>query len=110
VLTLATFAAVTAETLPVGLLPVIARDLGTSETRVGLLVSAYAVVVATASLPLTALLGRWSRRRALTALLLAYAVGNAVFSATGDYLWPWPPACWPAWRTPASSRSRSAPR
>jgi predicted MFS family arabinose efflux permease len=85
VLTLATFAAVTAETLPVGLLPVIARDLGTSETRVGLLVSAYAVVVAAASLPLTALLGRWSRRRALTALLLAYAVGNAVFAGTGDY-------------------------
>jgi predicted MFS family arabinose efflux permease len=85
VLTLATFAAVTAETLPVGLLPVIARDLGTSETRVGLLVSAYAVVVATASLPLTALLGRWPRRRALTALLLAYAAGNAVFAVTDEY-------------------------
>jgi predicted MFS family arabinose efflux permease len=85
VLTLATFAAVTAEMLPVGLLPMIARDLGTSETRVGLLVSAYAVVVAAASLPLTALLGRWPRRRALTALLLCYAVGNGVFAVTSNY-------------------------
>jgi DHA1 family inner membrane transport protein len=85
VLTLATFAAVTAEMLPVGLLPMIARDLDTSETRVGLLVSAYAVVVALGSLPLTALLGRWSRRRALTALLLTYAVGNGVFAVTSDY-------------------------
>ena len=85
VLTLAVFAAVTAEMLPVGLLPSIARDLGTSEGRVGLLVSAYAVVVAAASLPLTALLARWSRRRALTGLLVTYAVGNAVFAATSDY-------------------------
>ncbi|MBB3674752.1 putative MFS family arabinose efflux permease [Modestobacter versicolor] len=85
VLTVATFAAVTAETLPVGLLSMIARDLGTTEPRVGLLVSAYAVVVAVASLPLTALLGRWPRRRALTGLLLAYAVGNAVFAATDSY-------------------------
>ncbi|PZA18873.1 MFS transporter, partial [Modestobacter versicolor] len=84
-LTVATFAAVTAETLPVGLLSMIARDLGTTEPRVGLLVSAYAVVVAVASLPLTALLGRWPRRRALTGLLLAYAVGNAVFAATDSY-------------------------
>ena len=85
VLTLATFAAVTAETLPVGLLPMIAADLDTTESRVGLLVSAYAVVVAVASLPLTALIARWPRRRALVVLLVVYAVGNAVFAATGEY-------------------------
>ena len=85
VLTLATFAAVTAETLPVGLLPMIATDLGTTESRVGLLVSAYAVVVAVVSLPLTALVSRWPRRRALVALLVVYAVGNAVFAATSHY-------------------------
>lgn len=85
VLTVAMFAAVTAETLPVGLLPMIARDLSTSESQVGLLVSAYAVVVAVASLPLTALLARWPRRRALTVLLLGYAAGNAIFAVTSDY-------------------------
>lgn len=85
VLVLATFAAVTAETLPVGLLPMIARDLSTTESRVGLLVSAYAVVVAVASLPLTALMARWPRRRALAALLTTYAAGNAVFAVTDDY-------------------------
>lgn len=85
VLTLATFAAVTAETLPVGLLPMIARGLSTDESRVGLLVSAYAVVVAVMSLPLTALLARWSRRPALAVLLVAYAVGNAAFATTSSY-------------------------
>jgi DHA1 family inner membrane transport protein len=84
-LTLATFAAVTAETLPVGLLSMIAADLSTTESRVGLLVSAYAVVVAVASLPLTALLARWPRRWALTGLLVTYAVGNALFAATDSY-------------------------
>ena len=85
VLTTATFAAVTAEMLPVGLLPMIARDLSSTESRVGLLVSAYAVVVAAASLPLTALLARWPRRWALTGRPVTYAVGNAVFAATGVY-------------------------
>lgn len=85
VLTLATFAAVTAETLPVGLLPSIARGLSTDESRVGLLVSAYAVVVAVMSLPLTAVLARWPRRQALAVLLGAYAVGNALFAVTSSY-------------------------
>jgi len=85
VLVVATSAAVTAETLPVGLLPMIARDLSVSESRVGLLVSAYAVVVAVASLPLTALLARFPRRRALTGLLTTYAVGTALLAVTSDY-------------------------
>jgi len=70
----AVFAAITTEVLPVGLLPVISRDLGTSESNVGLLVSAYAVVVALGSIPLAALLARWPRRGVLCALLTIYAV------------------------------------
>src|ERR1700753_640478 len=69
VLAAAVFAAICTEVLPVGLLPQISHDLGTSQSRVGLLVSAYAVVVAVGSIPLTALLTRWPRRRVLCGLL-----------------------------------------
>lgn len=84
-LALGVFAAVTSEVLPVGLLPAIGESLHADEASVGLLVSVYAVVVAGASLPLTGLLARWPRRRALWVLLVAYAVGNAVFALADDY-------------------------
>ncbi len=81
----AVFAAITTEVLPVGLLPVISRDLGTSESNVGLLVSAYAVVVALGSIPLAALLARWPRRGVLCVLLTIYALSNAVMAVADDY-------------------------
>lgn len=81
----AVFAAITTEVLPVGLLPVISRDLATSESNVGLLVSAYAVVVALGSIPLAAWLARWPRRTVLCALLTIYALSNAVMAVADDY-------------------------
>lgn len=81
----AVFAAITTEVLPVGLLPVISRDLRTSESNVGLLVSAYAVVVAIGSIPLAALFSRWPRRGVLCALLAIYALSNALLAVAGDY-------------------------
>jgi DHA1 family inner membrane transport protein len=85
VLALTAFAAVTTEILPVGLLPSISASLGTSESRVGLLVSAYAVVVALFSVPLTALTVRWPRRRVLCGVMIAYAVSNVVMAVSGTY-------------------------
>jgi DHA1 family inner membrane transport protein len=79
------FAAITTEVLPVGLLPVISHDLGTSESRTGLLVSAYAIVVAIGSIPLAALAARWPRRRVLCVLLAMYALSNAVMASADDY-------------------------
>ncbi len=81
----AVFAAITTEVLPVGLLPIISRDLRTSESNVGLLVSAYAVIVAVGSVPLAALAARWPRRRVLCVLLGTYALSNAVMASTDDY-------------------------
>jgi predicted MFS family arabinose efflux permease len=85
VMAAAVFAANTTEVLPVGLLPIISHDLGTSESRTGLLVSAYAVVVAAASIPLAALVARWPRRLVLCALLAGYALSNAIMASTDDY-------------------------
>ncbi|MDQ2846063.1 MAG: MFS transporter [Actinomycetota bacterium] len=81
----AVFAAICTEVLPVGLLPQISRGLQTSESRVGLLVSAYAVVVAIGSIPLTALVARWPRRHVLCTLLCLYALSNAALASTNNY-------------------------
>jgi MFS transporter, DHA1 family, inner membrane transport protein len=81
----ATFAAVTTEMLPVGLLPSISQGLHVSESQVGLLVSGYAAVVAVGSIPMAALLERLPRRPVLAVLLAAYAASNAVFAASGSY-------------------------
>jgi DHA1 family inner membrane transport protein len=80
-----TFAAVTTEMLPVGLLPSISAGLGVSESKVGLLVSGYAAVVAVGSIPMAALLERLPRRPVLAVLLASYAASNAVFAASGSY-------------------------
>ncbi len=81
----ATCAAVTTEMLPVGLLPSIGQGLHTSESRVGLLVSGYAAVVAVASVPMAAALQRLPWRPVLAVLLLTYGIGNAVFAASSSY-------------------------
>ena len=85
VLAVAVFAAITTEVLPVGLLTVMSTDLHTTESRVGLLVSAYAVVVAFASLPLAALLSRWRKKPVLAGLLCGYAVSNLILISADDY-------------------------
>lgn len=85
VLAAAVFTAITTEVLPVGLLPVISAGLHTSESRVGLLVSAYAVVVAFGSIPLTAFAARWPRRTVLCTLLVMYALSNAVLAGATAY-------------------------
>ncbi len=55
------------------------------ESRSGLLVSAYAVVVAVCSILLTAVVARWPRRPVLGGLLAGYAVSNALFAWTSSY-------------------------
>lgn len=83
--TAATFAAITTEMLPVGLLRLMSEDLAVSDSRTGLLVSAYAVVVAVASIPLTAVVARWPRRSVLVLLLVAYAVSNLALASTDEW-------------------------
>lgn len=78
VLAAALFAAVLTEVMPVGLLPLLAEAFSVGEDRVGLWVSAYAIVVALSAIPLTAVLARWPKRRALLVLLSIYAASNAV--------------------------------
>ncbi|MEV5496235.1 MFS transporter [Nonomuraea fuscirosea] len=84
-LTLAVFIYVTTESLPIGLLPQIAQDLGTSPSAVGLLVTGYGLIIVLVSLPLTRLTRRLPRRRVLCVLLAVFVVATCLSALAGDY-------------------------
>ena len=84
-LAVASCLAVTTEMLPVGLLPGIAAsfDMGTSTT--GLLVSLYAVMVATLAVPLTIATTRLPRKPLLLTTLLLYVVSNVLVAVAPSF-------------------------
>jgi len=73
-LMLGTFTTGSAELLPVGLLPMIAADLGVSVAAAGTLVGAFALGLAVGGPLLTALTIRVDRRRVLVGSLVLFAV------------------------------------
>ena len=76
VLSASTFAYVTTEALPIGLLTPIAESLGTTPAAAGLLVTGYALVVVLLTVPLTRLARSVNRRPLLLALLAVLALGT----------------------------------
>nr|WP_296065592.1 MFS transporter [uncultured Actinoplanes sp.] len=85
-LMLSAFMYVTTETLPIGLLPQIAGDLGISQSAVGLLVTAYGLVVVLSTIPLTKVTARWPRRRLLAVLLVVSVLANVLSALAASYL------------------------
>ncbi|GAA1545319.1 MFS transporter [Actinomadura kijaniata] len=85
-LALAAFCFGTAESLPIGLLGLIAEGLDTDPTRVGLLVTGYGLTVAVVSVPLVRLAGRMPRRTLLVGVLAAFALAT-VWSAVATGYW-----------------------
>lgn len=84
-LTAAVFVAVTTEFLPLGLLPAMSVGLRATDSRVGLLVTVYAFVVALSAIPLTRATIRWTRKRLLTVVLVGYAISNAALALSHLY-------------------------
>jgi len=84
-LSLSTFAYVTTETLPIGLLLMISADLRSTPAAVGLLVTSYGLVVVVGSLPLTHLTRRVPRRLLLTVLLAVFVVATLASAVAPDY-------------------------
>ncbi|SDP58540.1 Predicted arabinose efflux permease, MFS family [Pedococcus dokdonensis] len=80
----AVFMAVTTELMPAGVLPWLSADLGVENERAGLLVTAYAFVVAATAVPLTTATMRWPRRRLIVTVLLGYAVSNVLMAIAGS--------------------------
>jgi predicted MFS family arabinose efflux permease len=77
-LALSVFAVVTTETLPVGLLPLIATAFGVGEATVGLLVTLYAALVAILAVPLTLATRRVRRKRLLLLATGCFVLSNVV--------------------------------
>ena len=75
------------EFAPMGLLPVIASDLGVSIPTAGLLISAYAIGVMVGAPLMTLTTSRLPRRTLLIGLAAIFTVGNAL-SAIADGYWP----------------------
>lgn len=82
----ALFVHLTAELFPVAAIGPVARDLGTSEARVGLLLTAYAVVVLVTTLPAVGLAARLSPRHAIGVAMALLAVGQVGSSLAPDLL------------------------
>lgn len=85
VLAAAAFIYVTAETVPVGALPAIARDLGVREALVGTLLAWYALVAALTTIPLVRATAYWPRRRVLLLTLVCLTVSQLVSALAPNF-------------------------
>jgi predicted MFS family arabinose efflux permease len=83
----ASFCYVTAETLPIGLLPQMARGLQVSESQVGLLLTIYAAVAGLSAIPLTALTVHLPRRALMITLVATFAVSQLASALAPSYAW-----------------------
>ena len=81
----AAFVYVTAETLPVGLLPQMAAGLHVRDGAIGLLVTIYAGVAGFTAIPLTALTNQLSRRRVVVLAALILAVSQLAMAMSPNY-------------------------
>lgn len=86
ILAIAAFIIVTTEFLMVGLLPALARDLAIPVATAGQLVTLFAVVVMLFGPPLTAWLAHVERKRLFMAVLVLFAVSNAI-AALAPNIW-----------------------
>jgi predicted MFS family arabinose efflux permease len=84
-LAVAAFVFVTGEVLPFGLITLISTDLQRSNSEVGLLVTAYALVVVATSVPLAHFTRSIPRRQLLSATLLVYVAGMLLASLGGGF-------------------------
>lgn len=79
------FVAIMTETLPAGLFPQIGRDLHTSGSLTGQLVTAYAVGSLLASIPLTTATRGWHRRPVLLLSIISFLIFNTCTAASSVY-------------------------
>ncbi|MDB5661183.1 MAG: major facilitator superfamily 1 [Cypionkella sp.] len=84
-LTIAAYAIGTTEFVIVGLLPLVASDLGISLPQAGLIVSVYALGVTFGAPILTALTGRIPRKPLLLGLMALFILGNSAAALSSNY-------------------------
>lgn len=85
VITGAIFVVVTSEFLPTGLMPEMAAELGVSQSRVGLLVTIFAITVVVTAVPLTALTTRFPRKPLMVVVLGIFSVAMVLGAIAPTY-------------------------
>jgi predicted MFS family arabinose efflux permease len=85
VLSMIGFTAITTELLPSGLLPQISAGLNVSEPVAGYLTAGYAAIIVATVIPAAMLLARIPRHILLVALVLTFAVSNALVGLVSDF-------------------------
>ena len=86
ILAIAAFVIVTTEYLIVGLLPALSRDMGISISAAGQLVTLFAFTVMLFGPPLTAALSHLDRKKLFVAILVVFALSNAL-AALAPNIW-----------------------
>ncbi|WP_371259785.1 MFS transporter [Corynebacterium sp. HMSC04H06] len=84
-LALGAFALGTTEFAAMGLLPLIAGDLGVTEDQASAVISAYALGVVVGAPGVAALTARQPRRRLVIVLLAVIVAGNALSVVAGSF-------------------------
>lgn len=79
------FTAITTELLPSGLLPQMSEGLSVSEPVAGYLAAAYAAVIVVTVVPAARLLANIPRRPLLVALVVTFALSNAMVGLAPDF-------------------------
>ncbi|MGQ8875455.1 MFS transporter [Paenibacillus sp. TSA_86.1] len=85
-LAMAGFICILTESLPAGLLPQIANDLGVTQALAGQLVTLYAVGSLLAAIPLTTATRGWRRRPLLLLCIAGFLVFNTVTALSSVYV------------------------
>ncbi|WP_288387607.1 MFS transporter [uncultured Acinetobacter sp.] len=85
VLSLSSFAIVTTELAPIGLLSALAHDLNQSEAITGLIVTGYGWVAAISALCSIVLLIRFPRKMVLMIMLLILAISNIIVAYSSSF-------------------------
>lgn len=81
----AAFVYVTAETLPIGLVPQLSAGLHVRPGTVGLLVTVYAAMAGLSAIPLTAALEHRSRRQVVVGCVVLLALSQFLIAVAPDY-------------------------
>lgn len=76
---------VTNEIAPMGLITLIADDLGRSESAIGLLTTAFAITVTLASIPVARVTTKWSRKPAVLTALGVWIAGTLVVALSEGF-------------------------
>lgn len=79
------FICIVTETLPAGLLPMMAAGLGVSTSFAGQTVTAYALGSLLAAIPLTLATRGWRRRNVLLLTIVGFLVFNSITASSSNY-------------------------